>query len=43
MERAQAEEQILELFCLLNRPGWFGTVGGDMKVEQTIQRVSAGH
>ncbi|MEL6606422.1 MAG: hypothetical protein AAFP20_24785 [Cyanobacteria bacterium J06614_10] len=25
-----------------NRPGWFCSVGGDMKVEQTIQRVSKG-
>ena len=25
-----------------DRPGWFCAVGGDMKVEQTIQRVSKG-
>ncbi|KAL8605683.1 hypothetical protein ACOMHN_066285 [Nucella lapillus] len=30
------------LWVVKDRPGWFCAVGGDMKVEQTIQRVSKG-
>ena len=31
------------LWVVQHRPGWLCAVGGDMKVEQTIQRVSKGH
>ena len=30
----------LRALCCQDRPGWFCALGGDMKVEQTIQRVS---
>ena len=33
----------MDQWVVHHRPGWLCAVGGDMKVEQTIHRVSKGH